>query len=265
MTGSVRITAGAGLVAAALVLSACTGSSPAEAPDTVAEVPEVGTCRVLEPADVAEPVDTSETVDCAEPHTAETYAVGQLPERFREAEWDDRRLGAFAYDRCTTTFMRFLGATESMVLRTLVSWAWFRPSEDAWAEGARWYRCDVVGGTEASEALLELPETAKGLMLPEPPDDYMACVAGDAVVGAPRVPCSEPHQWRAVTAIKVGEPDDPYPGDRLVEVTTRDYCADSVSAWLDYPLQYTFAYTWFHEAEWTAGNRLSVCWARTEG
>ena len=35
---------------------------------------------------------------------------------------------------------------------------------------------------------------------------------------AARVPCSEPHSWRAVTTIKLGEPEDDYPGDRLVEV-----------------------------------------------
>ena len=46
-------------------------------------------------------------------------------------------------------------------------------------------------------------------------------------------------------------------------MTTRDYCSDSVGAWLDYPPEYEFGYTWFHEAEWKAGNRRSVCWAKT--
>ena len=31
-----------------------------------------------------------------------------------------------------------------------------------------------------------------------------------------------------------------------------------------YPVDYDFGYTWFHEAEWEAGNRRSVCWAKTE-
>jgi hypothetical protein len=46
-------------------------------------------------------------------------------------------------------------------------------------------------------------------------------------------------------------------------VTTRDYCSDSVGAWLNYPVDYQYGYTWFHEAEWEAGNRRSVCWAKT--
>ncbi len=78
------------------------------------------------------------------------------------------------------------------------------------------------------------------------------------------MPCSEPHTWRAVTTIKLGEPEDDYPGDRLVEVQTRDYCDKSVAAVLGYPVSYDFAYTWFHEAEWQVGNRRSICWAKTD-
>ncbi|MEZ5193739.1 MAG: hypothetical protein R2734_15400 [Nocardioides sp.] len=67
-----------------------------------------------------------------------------------------------------------------------------------------------------------------------------------------------------MTTIKLGEPGDPYPGGRVVEVRTRDFCSTSVGVWLNYPVDYDFAYTWFHEAEWKAGNRRSVCWARTK-
>lgn len=226
--------------------------------------PEVGTCRVLTLDDLPTPSNADEAVDCADPHTAETFAVGQLPARLDNASYDDEELGAFAYDTCSRAFMRFLGPDESLVLRSLLSWAWFRPTEEAWEQGARWYRCDVVGGDETTGKLLALPKTAEGLMLGTGDDRYLACVRGESVPGAPRVPCTEPHDWRAVTTIVVGGEKQRYPGDRLVEVTTRDYCDDSVSAWLGYPLQYTFAYTWFHEAEWKAGNRRSICWARTD-
>ena len=78
------------------------------------------------------------------------------------------------------------------------------------------------------------------------------------------MPCTEPHDWRAVTTIVVGDEKDKYPGDRLVEVLSRDYCSDSVGAWLNYPIDYDYGYTWFHQAEWEAGNRRSICWARTD-
>lgn len=254
----------------ALALSGCTGSNGSigslgedETGDGASqEAPELGSCRELSPEDLSSPANSGDEVDCTEPHTAETYAVGELPDRLDDASYDDRRLGAFAYDRCTDAFLKFTGANESLALRSLLSWAWFRPTEEAWDDGARWYRCDVVGGDETSEALLELPETVRGLLLGTGDDRVMQCVRGEAVPGAPRTPCSEPHDWRAVTTIVLGKEDDPYPGDRLVEVRSRDFCDDSVSAWLDYPLQYVFAYTWFHEAEWKAGNRRSICWAR---
>ena len=97
----------------------------------------------------------------------------------------------------------------------------------------------------------------------DPVAEHAATGNQEHVAEGTKVPCTEPHQWRAVTTIKLGEPDDPYPGDRIVEVTSRDYCSDSVGAWLNYPVDYQFGYTWFHEAEWQAGNRRSVCWAKT--
>lgn len=234
-------------------------------PDQVdsVEVPELGACRVLTPEDVAAPSNATKAVDCSERHTAQTYAVGELPDQFDDAEYDDKELGAFAYETCSTKFEKFLGADESLVMRTIVSWAWFRPSEKAWDDGARWYRCDVVGGGEQTEDFVALPESAEGLLLGRPSDRWMVCVAGPSVTDSLKIPCSQKHDWRAVTTIKVGEPEDPYPGDRIVEVTTRDYCSDSVGAWLSYPVDYDFGYTWFHEAEWDAGNRRSVCWAKT--
>jgi hypothetical protein len=252
---------------AGLLLSACSeaaqgGDTDPDQVDSV-EAPELGACRVLTPEDVLEASNATRTVDCTARHTAQTYAVGELPAQFADVERDDEALGAFAYTTCSTKFLAFLGADESLVMRTVVSWAWFRPSEKAWEDGARWYRCDVVGGGEQSERYVNLPKTAEALLQGRPQDKWMVCAVGESLTGAPRVPCTEPHDWRAATTIKVGEPEEPYPGDRVVEVKTRDFCSNSVGAWLNYPIDYDFAYTWFHEAEWEAGNRRSVCWAKT--
>ena len=241
-----------------------TGGQPGEETGTI-EAPDPGACRVLEPADIAEASNDAEPVDCAEPHNAETFLVAPFEDELADAEYDDERLGQVVYDRCTRGFMKFTGANESLALRSVLSWAWWRPTEDEWDAGARWFRCDVVGGTDQSSELVELPRTAKGVLLGIPGDRWMACVQGGSVSGVPPVPCTEPHDWRAVTTIVVGDKKDEYPGDRLVEVLTRDYCSDSVLAWMNYPVDYEYAYTWFLEAEWEAGNRRSICWARTDG
>jgi putative regulator of septum formation len=263
-----RLASLAATAALALMPVGCGGDEPD--PDTdpqqvdAVEPPQPGACRALTPKDVAEPSNASKVVDCEEEHTAETFAVGPLPEEFADADYDAPELGAFAYQTCSTKFQEFLGADESTVMRTIVSWAWFRPSEKAWDKGARWYRCDIIGGGDDSKEYAALPVTAAGLLAEQPTEDaWMVCVDGASVQTAPKIPCTEKHNWRAVTTIKVGDPQDPYPGDRLVEVTTRDYCSKSVGAWLGYPPEYDFGYTWFHEGEWKAGNRRSVCWAAT--
>ena len=250
---------------AVVLLAGCSGTPDDVDPEQVdaVDAPKLGACRVLEPEDVTQPSNATRTVDCARKHTAETYAVGPLPAEFADAEYDDEQLGLFAYRTCSSAFQTFLGADESLVMRTVVAWAWFRPSEEAWDEGARWYRCDVVGGGEQSKEYVALPETAKGLLLGRPEDKWMVCAQGPTVAGSVKVPCSEKHGWRAVTTIKVGLDTAPYPGDRKVEVVTNDFCSDSVGAWMNYPVDYEYAYTWFHEAEWEAGNRRSICWAKT--
>lgn len=229
------------------------------------EPPKLGACRILTPEDIAEPSNPSEVADCTDEHTAETFAVGTFPESLTaDADVEDLELGAYIYKTCDERFQAFLGGEESTVMRSTLTWAWFRPSEEAWDKGARWYRCDAVGGGEQSRSFMNLPETAKGLLLGIPSDRWMTCVDGPTVAGSVKIACTQPHTWRAVTTIKLGEPGDPYPGDRLVEVQSRDFCSDSVGAWLNYPIDYDFGYTYFHEAEWKAGNRRSICWALTD-
>ncbi len=249
-----------------ITLSACGGPAlPRVDPDQVdtVEVPELGACRQLTVESISLPSDATVAVPCTQRHTAQTYAVGDMPATFAAAEYDSPEVGAFAFETCTTQLEKFLGGDVSLAMRSIVTWAWFRPSESAWADGARWYRCDAVGGGEQSASLVALPETARGLLQGRPDDKWLACVEGPSVDSGLKIPCTRPHDWRAVTTIKLGEPADEYPGDSLVEVKTRDFCADSVEAWLNYPVDFDYGYTWFHEAEWDAGNRRSICWAKT--
>ena len=260
-----RATAALVAAALALALTGCGEDLPANvdpAQVDAVEAPELGACRDLTVEDIAQPSNATRVVDCSEDHTAMTYAVGSLPEELRDADYNADELGSFAFATCSAKFVKLLGADESLAMRTVLTWAWFRPSEEAWDQGARWYRCDVVGGGDQTEELFAIPADVKGL-LQRPDDEWLVCAAGPTVAGSVKVPCSEAHDWRAVSTIKLGEPDDPYPGDRVSEATTKDYCSKSVGAWLGYPVDYDYGYTWFRETEWNAGNRRSVCWAKT--
>ena len=255
------------LLACTLALTGCgDGGSSSVDPGQVdsTTVPELGACRVLTRDDLDQASNATRTVPCTQRHNAQTFAVGSLPVRFAHAAYDDPRLGRWAFATCTQRFIRFTGADDSLAMRTILTWAWFRPSQGAWDHGARWYRCDVVGGGDRTKELLDLPTTAKGLLLGQPQDRWMVCADGATVDGSVKVPCTQQHTWRAVSTIKVGEPGDPYPGDQVVERKTKDFCSDQVGAYLGYPVDYDYGYSWFHAAEWRAGNRRSVCWARTE-
>jgi hypothetical protein len=244
-------------------LTACTHGALGDGATASLRPPKLGACRMLEPADIEQPTNDTSAVGCGQGHTAETFAVGSFPKRLGK-HLDDPKLGAYVYHQCQPRFQRFLGGDESLVMRSTLTWAWFRPSKEAWDHGAHWWRCDVVGGGEQSKAFVQLPTSAKGLLLGTPDDKWLVCVDGPTVTGSVKIPCSQTHTWRAVTTIVLGKDDDPYPGDRLVEVRSRDYCSESVGAWLNYPVDYDYGYTWFHQAEWKAGNRRSICWAATK-
>ena len=241
------------------VKRAVPGGEPADL-----SAPENGLCRDLDAAAVAAATDDTEPLDSAEEHTPQTVHVGSVDEAAtKDTAYGDESLGATVARTCRPRFLRFTGATDSLTLRTVVTWAWWRPSEAAWKKGARWFRCDVVSRSTADH-LAPLPRTAKGLLLGIPAARWMVCADGPKVADAPRVACTEKHTWRAVSAVSVGKKRDPWPGSRLVEVRTRDFCSDWVGAWTNYSLDYEFAYTWFGKDDWASGNRLSVCWARTE-
>lgn len=225
--------------------------------------PALGACYRITPKDASQPSNDSEPVPCTSTHTSQTFAIGTLP-KSTGSRYGSREQGAWVHRTCTAAFGKFLSVDESLALRIQLSWVWFRPSERGWDKGARWYRCDLVGGPPTATTYAALPATAKGLFRARPPEQWLTCARGTTLASATKLPCSQKHDWRAVTTIKLGEPNDAYPGDRLVEVRSRDFCSDSVGAWMNYPVDYEFAWTSFHEAEWKAGNRRTVCWARTD-
>jgi hypothetical protein len=250
-----------------LGLAGCTGNASSDERAAAAvptKAPALGACRLLTPGDIDHDSNDSPPVPCSRKHTAQTFAVGSFPDAVAAKGAGSAGLGAYVFRRCKPAFRRFVGADDSLVLRSTLTWAWFRSPKAAWDAGAHHWRCDVIGSGDKPTSLASLPSTAKGLLLGRPDDDWMVCVEGKAVNGSPKIPCSQRHNWRAVTTIVLGKSTDPYPGDRLSQVRTRDFCSDSVGAWMNYPVDYDYGYTWFHAAEWKAGNRRSICWAKTD-
>ena len=244
-----------------LTATACGAAADADA--TATAPPAAGVCRMLDADAVSQPSNDDAVVSCADPHDSETFAVGALPSTFAHAAYDDPAIDTWAYATCAEAFPHYLGTDQSTAMRSLLTWIWFRPSKSAWDAGARWYRCDVLGGSATQRQYVDLPTTTEGLLRGRSVDAWMACVKGRTIATGTTVPCSMPHDWRAATTIKLGETEDAYPGDAVAKAKTKSYCSESIDAWLGYPSSYGYAYTWFGEQEWKAGNRRSVCWART--
>ena len=78
------------------------------------QVAAAGACRLLTPGDLEQVSNASATVECSQPHTAETFEVGELPASFADAEYDAPELATIAYEQCGKGFMEFLGADESL-------------------------------------------------------------------------------------------------------------------------------------------------------
>lgn len=245
------------MVAACLAVATLAGCG-SDQPEP-ASAPQVGQCRYLTEADLTGASNESPVVKCQDLHTAYTYAVGTLPEEFTTQ--DDPGIDTWLYRTCADKFRDYTGADESRSMRAIITWAWWRPNASQWSGGDRAFRCDIIGG---STPLLELPRKLKGVLHAPEDKRWMVCATGAALDSdAVRVACNHSHDWRAVTTIKLGEPGDPFPGDRKSAKLARQYCSASVSAWLGYPVGYDLGFTWFSELEWAAGNRRAVCWART--
>ena len=257
----------AALCVMAFSLTSCaTKVGPRDDPSVVdsTAIPTTALCRDLLPSDLAERSNATKTVPCTDPHNDVTLIVGTLPADYTGLKVGDDKITQFLYGICEGALESALGTDESTVMRSMLSWAAFRPSDTAWKDGARWYRCDLVGGTTKSTVLLDLPVKTTGLLSGTTPDEWMACAVGASVATGKVVPCSQQHSWRAVTTIKLGEDNTSYPGDAVAEAKTKQYCSDSVDAWLGYPASFDFGYTWFGQMQWDAGNRRSVCWAKTD-
>ena len=254
-----------GTTVLALVVGACSAPLQRETAADKTSPPKLGACYKLTPKDTEQEEQRLRTGVVQPRRTPRRPSRSARCPRSTGKDYDSAAHGRWIFPTCEKAFEKFLGVDESLALRVQLSWAWFRPSERGWDKGARWYRCDLVGGPANATSYAELPApTAKALFRAKPPEEWLTCAQGPTVLKSKKVPCTEQHDWRAVGTIKVGEPKDPYPGDRFVQVRSRDYCSDAVGAWMNYPVDYEFGYTWFHEAEWKAGNRRSVCWAKTD-
>ncbi|HKE68786.1 MAG TPA: septum formation family protein [Nocardioidaceae bacterium] len=255
-------------------------AEPSQSPTTtqttgapiLAPEPQVGTCRQLTVADIAPPTNDTSPVPCAKAHTAVTYYVDQWPKRMVQAasSIDDKTLQDYVMAKCDSAWRDTVGGSLEDWVISIVSWAWYRPTPEQFAEGARWFRCDVVAG-QNTERLEDLPRSVNGLFdNNDYPDTFHACwtkVFSDqqGVDEGTLTSCARKHQQRAIGIVQLGngKNDQQYPGADATFNQANELCADAVAKWRKEKEPGQFGLQWPRRNEWNGGERYATCWAVT--
>lgn len=274
------------LASSALVLSSCTlggePAAPSSAPPSSAAVsdplptrtdspdpdppPREGACRRVSATGLDSIVDDSPVVACRKRHTAETFFVGTLPKSAtRGATTAGRARVERAADRiCRTRFREHVGGDRADRRLTLLRPTYFLPASEQFALGARWVRCDVYAYA-TPDRLAALPRATKGFLSRE---RASAALDRCSPVSPSRrefrhVACRQAHRWRAVAVLPLGGRQEEYPGLRRAQNRAERRCESPVRRYLDTTDAFSYGFEVPRRDAWQAGDRLALCWART--
>jgi hypothetical protein len=110
---------------------------------------------------------------------------------------------------------------------TVLSWAWFKPTQAHDEAGARWFRCDLVTDTTP---LRPLPVHADGLLSSGRVGDRWAlCSRGHPGRGGNNVSCAQPHRYRLAGILRfASHRGADYPGIKAIKRRGSDRCSDTI-------------------------------------
>lgn len=236
--------------------------TPTETP-TVHE-PRRGDCRQLDVDDTDQALTEAgtDTVACADGHTAQTFATGRLPTQVDPLSDPDAVSDAVSTE-CRSGLVSWLGGDEAAYELSMFAYVVGVPSPDELEAGADWYRCDTYAPVEDGQLAL-LPRTTSDALAGDGASTWATCVDGELGTDPAQVLCRQPHDWRGVSAHRLADRGDPYPGSTEVADRTQSLCADDVATYVDDPLT-SFDYGWLRptEDDWDRGQRFVVCFAET--
>jgi hypothetical protein len=194
-----------------------TTATVARSPD-----PKVGECRgPITREIIRASSDIRRPLSCDQPHGSETVFVGQLPPAVSSLSHRDvDQLAADSealrpiLDECDEAYEGYVGVSRispDSVRVTNLSRAFFVPSADDWAQGARWLRCDAVTEPVNGQVNRESTEPLRGILNQDPlPAKWRACYRD--VTPPPQLrfdfftSCDQPHAGEALLRFDVNDP-----------------------------------------------------------
>lgn len=259
----------------AVGVSGCGGSDTPDTPATSAPPPSASAvprptaagCHTLtyDQALGSSLPDQDVSVPCDRRHTAQTYAVGALDTLAggHLLAVDSDRVAAQLAARCPTALADFVGGDQETRRLSMLHAIWFRPTLEQAAQGADWYRCDVVVPA-GDEQLSAWTGSLKGVLDSEQADAWAMCgTAQPGTAGFRRVPCREQHSWTALATVDL--PAGAYPGEAAVKEAGQEPCQAAGKDVADDALDYQWGYEWPTAAQWKLGQTYGICWAPSAG
>jgi hypothetical protein len=230
-------------------------------PAAVARVPQVRDCYDLDHDEAVAAVSDARPTSCERPHTARTYAVGELPTLVdgHLVAVDSARARRAPARACPDRLATFLGGDRDDLRLSMFRPVWFTPSVEQSDRGANWYRCDVVV-VAGDEELAPLTGRLEGVLGRDAGSAaYGMCGTAEPGTSAfERVACVRPHTWRAVEVVELGDGD--YPGVASVRAAGQAPCEDVGRDRADDPLSFRWGYEWPTREQWRSGVTWGLCW-----
>lgn len=240
-------------------------AAPEPAPTaTAVPAPEARACYRLDARDATAATTDAEPVSCTGTHTAQTAYVGRL-DTVRDGHLlavDSRQVREQVAAACPARVRAFLGGDGEAQRLSVLRPVWFTPSVAESDEGADWYRCDVVA-LAGSGALAELPRSLAGVLDSDGASArWRVCAtAAPGSSGFRRLPCGEPHRWRAITTVDIpAGRGGAYPGAARARSVGEARCEDDARDAAEDPLDYTWGFTGPDRDQWASGETWGYCW-----
>lgn len=230
----------------------------------VPPAPKAGACYRLTLAEATRATNEDTPVPCRSAHTARTVHVGRLNlvVNGHLLAVDSARARSQLATTCPRRLAAYLGGDAQDRALSRFQVVWFSPTLDQAAQGARWFRCDVVVFGRGGR-LMALPRrgSLQGVLDRDGLARFGLC--GTARPGNPgfeRVACGLRHSWVAISTIPL-EGGRRYPGAARVRQAGDAACADQVRERAGFPLEFTYGWEWPTRRQWDSGQRFGFCWA----
>ncbi|MEQ6899906.1 septum formation family protein [Nocardioides sp. YIM 152588] len=239
---------------AGLALAPVTSARAEDEPDTDGPTygaPAVGECHDYGKKVLLSDNDPTPAVGCKKDHTAYTTAVVYLPDavEYYEPTWDEflATMSRKVLPGCAAAARKALETNWRTYMRTAYTWAWFLPTEDEIAHGARWVRCDLVLQA-GNDRLQDLPARSPALKRITKAERACIKVANDGSWW--ETGCTKKHQFKATHNHQL--PQGKYPSSKKFQRLGSKHCRGTKKYW------------WWvgsYRSEWRAGNRVIQCYA----